>query len=201
MKHCRCGRSYTLSDWNTLRLVGYMEDGGKHTKLELRDCHCGSTLAQRILRLAIELVPAQQWGDNLRTRLPRAQWDALRRACYAAAGHRCEVCGMRGSRHPVECHERWEYDERKRVQKLVGLIALCPRCHEVKHFGRAVATGNEMRALEHFARVNDLTPAAACDEVEAAFDLHEYRTSLGAWQLDLSWLEQGGKHERRRRLL
>jgi hypothetical protein len=84
------------------------------------------------------------------------------------------------------------YNDRTRTQTLVGLIALCPRCHEVKHFGLATVRGNEMRALEHFARVNELNARDACDEVERAFEVYE-RRSQHEWRLDLSWLEGEGR--------
>ena len=38
-------------------------------------------------------------------------------------------------------HEVWDYDDARRVQRLVRLIALCPACHEVKHLGLAAKRG------------------------------------------------------------
>ncbi|MEJ7872263.1 MAG: hypothetical protein WKF67_08375 [Rubrobacteraceae bacterium] len=37
----------------------------------------------------------------------------------------------------LECHEEWEYDEATGVQRLSGLVALCTRCHQVKHWNWA----------------------------------------------------------------
>ncbi len=37
----------------------------------------------------------------------------------------------------LECHEVWEYEEQTRVQRLSSLVALCTRCHQVKHWGWA----------------------------------------------------------------
>jgi hypothetical protein len=37
----------------------------------------------------------------------------------------------------LECHEEWDYDDETHVQKLTGLIALCGRCHRVKHLRNA----------------------------------------------------------------
>lgn len=48
-----------------------------------------------------------------------------------------KVCGGRGEKWPVECHEMWQYDDKNHVQKLAGLIALCPDYHKVKHIGYA----------------------------------------------------------------
>jgi hypothetical protein len=105
-------------------------------------------------KLTIELVPQQLWGVNLRSKLSRSQWDTIRKASYRLAGHRCEVCKGKGPKHPVECHEIWEYDDKKNVQTLKGVISLCPSCHEVKHMGRATAIGRYGEACEHLKRVN-----------------------------------------------
>lgn len=88
--------------------------------------------------LTVELVPKTCWFSNVRENVPRSTWDKLRKATYAAANYHCEVCGEQGSRHPVECHEIWRYHSKRFVQKLFGLVALCPACHEVKHFGLAL---------------------------------------------------------------
>ena len=74
--------------------------------------------------LTVELVPRGQWGANLRSELPKKDWDRLRREQYKKAGYVCEICGGKGSRHPVECHEIWHYDEDTNTQRLDGLIAL-----------------------------------------------------------------------------
>ena len=34
----------------------------------------------------------------------------------------------------LECHEEWAYDEATGEQRLLGLAALCTRCHHVKHW-------------------------------------------------------------------
>lgn len=135
--------------------------------------------------LTIELVPATSWGDNLRSRFKASEWDRLRKACYAQAEHKCEVCGGVGKKHPVEAHEIWDYDGKSRVQRLVRLIALCPPCHEVKHFGRAIAVGNMERAFEHLRVVNGWGPHETQAHIEAAFALWRER-SLHPWTLDIS---------------
>ena len=108
-------------------------------------------------RLTVELVPSTCWWSNVRSHVAPAVWERLRRATAAAAGNRCEICGGRGRRHPVECHEVWDYDDTTRVQRLVRLIALCPACHEVKHLGLAAKRGRHGAALAHLARVNGWT--------------------------------------------
>ncbi len=141
--------------------------------------------------LTIELVPESSWGDNLRSRLKKADWDILRRAQYKAAGYHCEICGGKGRRHPVEGHEVWDYNDQTYTQTLTRLIALCPACHLVKHFGFACLQGRELQALDHLMRVNKWTKAQADVHIEAAFELHAKR-SLHRWTLDLTWLATQG---------
>jgi hypothetical protein len=43
VKECRCGRSYDSDGWSSLPLSGYMTNGADG-ELELRHCHCGSTI-------------------------------------------------------------------------------------------------------------------------------------------------------------
>lgn len=139
-------------------------------------------------KLFIELVPASQFGDNLRSRLPAKLWDLLRRATYEAAGNKCEICGGKGHKWPVECHEKWEYNEETLVQKLTGLIALCPACHEVKHIGLAGIRGRQEIALRHLAKVNAWTYPQALLHLKEAFEVWNVRSSK-IWTLDLSGLE------------
>src|SRR5207245_8465162 len=113
------------------------------------------------------------WLSDFRSRPCRSStfrvWKRLRRGTAAAAGNRCEICGGRGRRHPVECHEVRNYDDTRRVQRLVRLIALCPACHEVKHLGLAAKRGRQAAALAHLARVNGWTAADGEPHVEGGF--------------------------------
>jgi len=141
------------------------------------------------IKLTIELVPATTWGANLRQVLPKSQWDILRKRCYRRARYKCEICSGKGPKHPVECHEIWHYDDRHKIQRLDGLIALCPSCHEVKHIGRAHIVGRGPQAKQHLQKINDWSTTQASQYIEHAFTEWEKRSNH-QWQLDLSWLEQ-----------
>ena len=141
--------------------------------------------------LTIELVPKTAWFSNVRSMVAQPDWDRLRKETYRAYGYRCGVCGGVGKHHPVECHEIWQYDDAKRIQKLMGLIALCPRCHEVKHIGFANTQGRGAIATAHLAKVNGWTLAEAKWYVHQQFALWMQRSRL-AWQVDLGWLEDRG---------
>jgi hypothetical protein len=142
-------------------------------------------------RLTIELVPATGWFDNVRSRVSKEQWDALRRPVFKAAGYRCEICGGRGEQWPVECHERWSYDDIALIQRLEGLIALCPSCHEVKHFGLAMKRGRFAFAQAHLEKVNGWDRRTSNIYIMRVFDQWEAR-SRHEWHLDLSWLALRG---------
>jgi 5-methylcytosine-specific restriction endonuclease McrA len=147
--------------------------------------------AETAPRLTIELVPKTCWFSNVRDRVSRQDWDRIRSQVYEQADRRCEVCGGRGSRHPVECHEVWEYDDASGVQRLVRMIALCPACHEVKHIGLAGMKGRGDLACAHLAEVNGWTSEVAARCVEDAFAVWRTRSSR-TWALDVSALAAYG---------
>ena len=142
-------------------------------------------------RLMIKLVPRDQWGANLSQSLRGPRWDALRRETYRRAGHVCQICARIGTRHPVEAHEDWDYDESEGTQRLVRLMALCPACHEVQHFGLASIKGRATVALRHLMAVNAWDAATARAHVDLAFETWIRRNAI-RWTLDLSALTDYG---------
>lgn len=134
------------------------------------------------MKLKIELVPSSTWFTNLRSLLPRSVWDKYRKECYKNANYRCEICGGKGSKWPVECHEIWEYDDINHIQTLKGLIALCPACHEVKHFGLATIRGRDRIALSHLMKVNNIDRQEAINHIHEASQLHQERSR---WEYDI----------------
>ena len=140
------------------------------------------------MKLTIELVPSTSWLNNLRSILSKKDWDTLRRQTYIDAEYKCEVCSGVGSKHLVECHETWSYDDKKKIQKLEGLIALCPKCHMVKHMGFAYIKGNGEKAKNHFIKINKISENKANKYIKDAFSLHHKR-SLYDWSVDISFLD------------
>ncbi len=139
-----------------------------------------------------EMLPATTWEENLRAKLPTDRWDALRRHAYSAAGYRCEICGDFG-RPTLEAHERWEWDDLWCVQKLVGIVALCPACHKAHHLGLARRLGLYDDVLAKIERVNGWTRTQTLAAIEQARELASERSKYG-WTVDLSWLETGPYH-------
>ena len=141
--------------------------------------------------LTIELVPSTSWGNNIRAIMTPKQWRALAGMVADRAYNVCEICGGTGPAHPVECHEKWEYNDKKNIRKLTGMLALCPDCHLVKHIGYARTQGKYDQALKHFMKVNGLTKKQAEEEVKAAFT-HWRERNKSEWTLDLSYLKRYG---------
>ena len=138
--------------------------------------------------LSVELVPKTAWEINIRSEVSKSEWDRLRKYVYKKADYCCEVCGGKGANHPVEAHEIWEYDDKKHIQTLIGLIALCTRCHRVKHIGLAQVQGKYDQARKHLALINGWTIEEAEKYIRKQFDLWEKRSKF-TWTIDYSWIE------------
>lgn len=139
--------------------------------------------------LTIELVPKSSWINNVRAIVTKDQWDIIRNKVYDKAWYVCEICGDVGPKHPVECHEIWHYDDDKLIQKLDGMIALCPNCHMVKHMGLAQLQGRGEKSLKHFMKINSLNKKLAEKYIVESFDLWKKRSEK-KWTLNLSHLEE-----------
>lgn len=144
--------------------------------------------------LFVDLVPSTCWFTNVRSCVAQKDWERLRRMITRRAGSRCEACGAgvdREAKRWLEAHERWVYDETRRVQTLKRLICLCTDCHTVTHFGYAQVRGIEDRAFAHLMKVTHMSPAQARKHVSDAFALWQQRSSV-TWNLDLSLLTGAG---------
>lgn len=137
-------------------------------------------------KLTIELIPKSAWFKNLRHTMTKEQWDVTRKKCYKDAGYSCEICGGKGPKWPVECHEVWDFVDGEIILK--RLIALCPSCHEVKHIGLAKLKGNYDRAVNHFCKVNGCDKSEARKYISESFDVWNDRSNR-KWELDLSAVE------------
>lgn len=143
------------------------------------------------LKLETDLVPSSSWYNNVRAIVSKKQWNIIRGQVSAKAWNVCEICGDIGPKHPVECHEIWSYDDNTLIQKLIGMIALCPNCHMVKHIGLAQIQNRGEKALKHFMKVNKLTKNVAEQHIKNAFKIWQERSKL-KWKLDISHLLEYG---------
>jgi len=143
------------------------------------------------LLLEIELIPASSWYSNVRSNVTKKQWDIIRNKVYSEAYNLCQICGEQGNKHPVECHEMWEFDDFKLIQKLIGMIALCPMCHATKHYGLSKIQGKEEIIFNHFIKINNIDKVAVKHYIDSVFKIWETR-SQKEWELDISILKNYG---------
>ena len=137
-------------------------------------------------KLDFELVPEECWYSNLRSVLPPAGWDIVRKDAYARAKGRCSICGKSGR---LEAHEKRSYAEKRAVQKLETVIALCRACHEVKHISRTQLTGRGDEAMEHFMKINGCSQMDYHAALGKANEEYLRRNKIENWTTDLSWLK------------
>lgn len=134
----------------------------------------GKSRAESELKLRVEMVPSQLWGENLRAVLTRTEWNRLRDGTLQKEGLKCSVCGREAESRDLNCDEVWKYDRKAHVATLVGLRIVCRVCHLVKHLGKAALLAFDGRMeftdlVLHFMSVND------CNY--ATFERHLARTN------------------------
>ncbi len=143
-------------------------------------------------KLTIELVPKTAWYSNVRSNVTIKKWDTIRKKCYFLADNKCEICGdigtNQGTKHKVECHEIWEYNDETKEQTLKGLISLCPWCHKTKHVGLAIMKGEEEIVVKQLIKVNNMTDQQARDYIETSFEQWQERNKH-QWKLNIEMLE------------
>ena len=143
------------------------------------------------IKLEIELVPSTCHYSNARTILKTKLWNKLRFMIYERAQNKCEICGEtgleQGYKHKVECHEIWKYDDTRLIQKLVGLVALCPNCHQAKHIGRSFAMRRQDIAIKKLMTVNNWSEKKTLEVISEAFEVNKERSKHN-WKLDLTLL-------------
>jgi len=125
------------------------------------------------------LVPEPLWGENLRKYLRKEDWEFLRKHTYAQSSYRCSICGGKGEQWPVECDEVWDYrllEDKRGAAVLIGLRALCPRCHRVNHLGKANVDGYFNETIRHMAYINGWSLKRAEQEAEDAFQIFNERS-------------------------
>lgn len=144
-------------------------------------------------KLTIELIPKTCHFSNVRTTLKPKDWDKIRFISYEKAKNQCEICGQtgleQGYNHRVECHEIWEYNDKEKIQKLVGLISLCPLCHQVKHIGRANAMGKQAEVFKQLEIVNKWSHKEVVQHVAESFEIYKERSKYD-WTLDIILLRE-----------
>lgn len=138
--------------------------------------------------LFVDLIPRSCWFTNVRKCIDFSDWERLRHYIYERANNQCECCS---SKTQLDAHERWSFDEEKKVQKLMRIIALCKPCHEATHMGLAQIKGRGDIAQKHLIDVTGMSHSEAINHIEKSFKLWGKR-SLLQWELDLTLITKSG---------
>ena len=99
----------------------------------------------------------------------------------------CEICNEKNT--DLHLHEIWNFDNKKQIQKLIGLSAICENCYNAIHFGRAIKLGLGEAAIEQLKKVNNWTEKQISTHLENAKKLWQTRNEIN-YVLDLTWLQE-----------
>ena len=144
------------------------------------------------MKLNIELLPKGAWNNDFSKTLPQNDWDNLREYCYQNAGYKCEICGLKTAK--LDAHEVWDFDIIHKSQTLTNIVALCTKCHMVKHFKNTVRLGFGKQAKDHFIKVNN------CSEMDFSNHLlnetikYEKLNKVYRWKIHADLSKFGGKN-------
>ena len=116
-------------------------------------------MAIKNLKLTINLIPESCWKANLYKSIPEDEWEKISKEVLDKADNACEICG---SKKKVVCHEVWQYEDKKNIQKLKGFRAICRECYAVENFGLSQVLAmkgylNLNEVIKHFCNVNGVT--------------------------------------------
>lgn len=143
--------------------------------------------------LTIEMIPASNFYNNVRSTVTKSQWDKIRKESYLTANNICEICGdigkNQGYKHNLESHEIWSYNTKTKIQKLERLIALCPNCHLCKHIGRAFAIGKQSIVFTHLEKINNWNHKEVVTYLVECFKKHKENSKI-EWKLNLTYLSE-----------
>lgn len=140
--------------------------------------------------LTIELLPKGAWNNDLSKILEKKDWDTLREFCYKKASNKCEICGYETS--DLDAHEVWNFNILKKTQTLKNIIAICSKCHGVKHFKNSVRMGYGIEAKNHFINTNKCTEMEFANHLTKALMNFEERNKIYRWNMIADLKKFGG---------
>jgi hypothetical protein len=141
-------------------------------------------------KLSIDLLPKGAWGNDLSKTLPKKDWDILRKKCYERANNRCQICGH--ITDELDAHEVWNFDIETKTQTLVDIVALCSKCHGVKHFRNSERLGFGENAKKHFLSVNKCSELEFASHCAEALLRYNERNEVYRWNIKANLSKFGG---------
>ena len=136
-------------------------------------------------RLAMSFVPYPTKNINLHRRLTPYRWRKLSKETYAKAGGVCEICATAYPR--LECHEDWEFDDFRGIQRLKRLMAICTLCHRSIHYNGWYRWPGDaiLRVRDHFLAINGVDVDAMSAHIDVAEKVYKTRSDCtDEWFVD-----------------
>lgn len=143
------------------------------------------------LKLSINLLPKGAWNNDFSKTLSKKDWDKLRQFALKRANGRCEICGYKTD--DLDVHEEWDFNVIKKTQTLKKVIAICSRCHGVKHFKNSVRLGFGEQAQKHFLKVNNCSEMQFASHLNKALLEFKERNKIFRWKIIADLEKFGGK--------
>ena len=142
------------------------------------------------LKLTINMLPKGAWNNDFSKTLSKKDWDKLREFALKRANGKCEICGYETS--DLDVHEEWDFNIKKKTQTLKQIIAICSKCHGVKHFKNSVRLGYGEEAQEHFMKVNNASEMEFASHLNKSLLEYNERNSVYRWKIVADLEKFGG---------
>ena len=139
-------------------------------------------------KLSFGIIPDGCWKVNLHELLPESAWNFIKKDVKSHAAGKCEICGKNTDR--LDAHEVWSFDEKRCVQKLENIIAVCRDCHDSIHINRSYLVGRGEKAEDNYMKVNGVSYAEMKADLKAANEKNTERNAVSEWKLNLSYLKK-----------
>ena len=142
-------------------------------------------------KLTINMLPKGAWNNDFSKTLSKNDWDKLRQNALKRANGKCEICGY--ETNDLDVHEEWEFDTKNKTQTLKQIIAICSKCHGVKHFKNSVRLGFGEQAEEHFMKVNNASEMQFAGHLNKSLLEYNERNKVLRWKIIADLEKFGGK--------
>lgn len=142
------------------------------------------------LKLTINMLPKGAWNNDFSKTLSKKDWDKLREFALKRANGKCEICGFKTS--DLDVHEEWEFNIKKKTQTLKQIIAICSKCHGVKHFKNSVRLGYGEETQKHFIKVNGASEMEFASHLNKSLLEYNERNTIYRWEIVADLEKFGG---------
>jgi hypothetical protein len=141
-------------------------------------------------KLYIDMIPKTSYFKNVRSLFNDCDWNLIRHHIYERVNHKCECCGKKRFKY-LDAHERWEFNEETKTQKLIRIIALCKLCHAATHYGHSKRTKNIDKINIHIKKINNFSDEELQNHINESYKIWKERNKI-KWELDLTIITNSG---------